>query len=237
MKTTYFFIIAALMLAACEKNTTPLFSDIPKAYMRGDSAIQAYGDSARVSFAIKPSSTKEMPVNIFVYISGSLISDKSRTVNIIVDAANTTASADEYSVPATVTIPAGANRMPFQAVLKRSARLRQTEVKLTLKISPSGDFGPFNPELSAFRVIWNDIYTKPASWSNIQWLVGEYSEAKYRLIIDATGISEYGTLDYGQQGFLQAKAQLALNDYNLQHPGEPLKNAAGEPIGICGTCK
>jgi hypothetical protein len=70
----------------------------------------------------------------------------------------------------------------------------------------------------------NDFLTKPSNWDS--WLVyffGDYSQRKYRFIIEVTGRGDFpsgggaGSLPYGQFVAYQQLMVQALNEYEAEH--------------------
>jgi hypothetical protein len=76
-------------------------------------------------------------------------------------------------------------------------------------------FEPGVPGTSTFTVIWCDFLTRPETWSFIN-VVGPFSQARYKFIIDTTGETEFSAY---QKGALKARTLLytlreALAKYN-----------------------
>ena len=156
--------------------------------------------------------------------------DHDRIANIVVDNDLTTASPQQYSLPATVTIPAEKTSAAFPVTLRRDASLQQQPVRLYIKVAPSDDFQPGVNEENHLLLVWNDILSKPTNWDELKEFFGEYSNTKYRFMIaNAGGITEFDTdkLSWGELMNLRIKFQNALQDYNNAHPGNPLKDENG----------
>jgi hypothetical protein len=232
-------LAVVLLAVSCQKKEIALYQDTARIRIMGDSAQQPQGDSVVYSFAVKPSSVTETPINVMAYIIGETAA-RNRSFKLEVNTDRTTALPAEYVLPSSFIMPAGAIRVAVPVTIKRTDRLMNTTARLTLRLVATDDFKNGPAYTSSFTIAWNNIYTKPVSWSVIQWLVGAYSLNKYKLVIDATGYSDYAAIAsaYDLQVYVQGQTQQALNAYNLAHPGAPMTGDDGvTPIGICSTCK
>ena len=194
--------VLAMTMVACSNDQDFYYRDTPRVRLVGPEVWTVGSDSLTFSFVTYPADTTEKVMMVNAVIMGTP-QDHDRTANIVVDNDLTTASPQQYSLPATVTIPAGKTSAAFPVTLRRDASLQQQPVRLYIKVAPSDELKEF---------------------------FGEYSNTKYRFMIaNAGGINEFDTdkLSWGELMNLRIKFQNALQDYNNAHPGNPLKDENG----------
>lgn len=221
--------VLAMTMVACSNDQDFYYRDTPRVRLVGPEAWTVGSDSLTFSFVTYPTDTTEKVMMVNAVIMGTP-QDHDRTANIVVDNDLTTASPQQYSLPATVTIPAGKTSAAFPVTLRRDASLQQQTVRLYIKVAPSDDFQPGVNEENHLLLVWNDILSKPTNWDELKEFFGEYSNTKYRFMIaNAGGITEFDTdkLSWGELMNLRIKFQNALQDYNNAHPGNPLKDENG----------
>ena len=221
--------VLAMTMVACSNDQDFYYRDTPRVRLVGPEAWTVGSDSLTFSFVTYPADTTEKVMMVNAVIMGTP-QDHDRTANIVVDNDLTTASPQQYSLPATVTIPAEKTSAAFPVTLRRDVSLQQQPVRLYIKVAPSDDFQPGVNEENHLLLIWNDILSKPTNWDELKEFFGEYSNTKYRFMIaNAGGITEFDTdkLSWGELMNLRIKFQNALQDYNNAHPGNPLKDENG----------
>ncbi|MNL76424.1 hypothetical protein D3C87_2023900 [compost metagenome] len=73
------------------------------------------------------------------------------------------------------------------------------------------------------------------NYSNNYW--GDFSKAKYRLLLDATEIKQFDfSLTSGDVVYIISRGAELLAAYNAANPTKPLLNDNGFPLRICGNC-
>lgn len=232
MKAITIFLLGTLLamtMVACSNDQDFYYRDTPRVRLVGPETWTVGSDSLTFSFVTYPNDTTEKVMMVNAVIMGTP-QDHDRTANIVVDNDLTTASPQQYSLPATVTIPAGKTSAAFPVTLRRDASLQQQPVRLYIKVAPSDDFQPGVNEENHLLLVWNDILSKPTNWDELKEFFGKYSNTKYRFMIaNAGGITEFDTdkLSWGELMNLRIKFQNALQDYNNAHPGNPLKDENG----------
>ncbi len=218
------FFTIALSLSSCN-NEDFLWQDATYARIYGPKEWTLETDSLIFSFAPYNTSIKEYVINAKIFIIGS-VSKIPLTVRIEVDPAST-ASTSHYSFPESVTIPAGSHFVEFPISLKRTSDLTSKQVKLILRISDSGDIGKGVKEFNQLKLTWSDMISKPTNWTLLTEFFGNYSNTKYRFIIDVLGIGiftygETNGMTWGEMNYYRMKMIEALTAYNAAHPGNPL---------------
>ena len=181
-------------------------------------------DSISFSFVAYGSEVTEKEMLVDAQIMGE-VENRDRVVNLSVDPARTTADASLYTVPSTVTIPAGAVKATFPVILKRSAALQTKTVRLYLQVAESADFKAGVNEENHIKLIWTDVLQKPKNWDTLEPFFGTYSDVKYRFMLaNSNGAGEFSTetMSWAMLNSYRILFQNALNAYNAAHPGNPL---------------
>ena len=181
-------------------------------------------DSISFSFVAYGSEVTEKEMLVDAQIMGK-VENRDRVVNLSVDPARTTADASLYTVPSTVTIPAGAVKATFPVILKRSAALQTKTVRLYLQVAESADFKAGVNEENHIKLIWSDVLQKPKNWDTLEPFFGTYSDVKYRFMLaNSNGAGEFSTetMSWAMLNSYRILFQNALNAYNAAHPGNPL---------------
>lgn len=217
------------MFTACE-NDKFYYQDEPRVRIEGPYEWAIGTDSLNFSFATYPNSVQQQEMQMTLYVMGEAAST-DRTAKLEVDAAKTTASASQYIIPETVTIPAGKLEVPFIVTLMRSEGLTSQTVSLSFKVVESNDFKVGVIEQNHFSMKWNDILGKPKNWdTELKEFFGEYSLTKYRFIIDTIGFGEFGNgMTWSELKNYQIMMKTALDEYNATHTS-PLKDENGQLV-------
>ena len=223
-----------MTLASCSSDEDFFYRDEARIRLVGPEIWTAGSDSLTFSFVTTAVGTTEMAMDVEAQIMGSA-ADHDRTANIAVVSDKTTATADLYQLPTAVTIPAGQAKATFQVILKRADVLATKSVRLRIAVEPSADFQKGVNEEDHLTFIWNDQISKPKNWAQLEEFFGEYSDTKYRFMLEnAGGLTEFDTdaLTWAQLQSYKIMFQNALNDYNAAHPGNPLTDENGNLVSF-----
>lgn len=235
MRKNIFIVLTTLLaLASCSSDEDFFYRDEARIRLVGPEIWTAGSDSLTFSFVTTAAGTTEMAMDVEAQVMGPT-TDRDRTTNITVVSDKTTASADLYQLPTTVTIPAGQAKATFQVVLKRASVLETKSVRLRIAVEPSADFQKGVNEQDHLTFIWNDKISKPKNWAELEEFFGAYSDTKYRFMLEnAGGISEFSTdtMTWAELQSLKITFQNALNDYNAAHPGNPLTDENGNLVSF-----
>lgn len=217
------------MFTACE-NDKFYYQDEPRVRIEGPYEWAIGTDSLNFSFATYPNSVQQQEMQMTLYVMGEAAST-DRIAKLEVDASKTTASASQYILPETITIPKGKLKVPFIVTLMRSGNLTSETVSLFFKVVESSDFKVGVIEQNHFSMKWNDILGKPKNWdTELKEFFGEYSLAKYRFIIDTIGFGEFGNgMTWSELKNYQIMMKTALDEYNATHTS-PLKDENGQLV-------
>ena len=228
-----FLLLAACFLASCGSSDEDFFyQDEPRVRLVGEDTWAAGTDSVTFSFVAYGSDVTEQEILVDAQIMGE-VQSRDRVVNIAVDASRTTADASMYTVPSTVTVPAGEAKGTFSVILKRAAALQSKTVRLYLTVAESADFKAGVNEENHITMIWNDILSRPNNWPSLEPYFGAYSDAKYRFMLaNSGGAGEFSTdtMSWAQLMSFKIRFQNALNEYNAAHPGNPLTDENGNLV-------
>ena len=222
-------LMTACLFASCSSDEDFYYQDDARVRLVGDYLWAAGTDSISFSFVSFGEDVTQQEMTVDAQIMGD-VQNRDRVVNLVVDAAKTTADANIYSFPNTVTIPSGKDKATFTVVLKRVASLQMKEARLCIKVAESADFKVGVNEENHVTFIWNDLLTKPKNWANLESFFGAYSNTNYRLMLtNANDVGEFSTdtMSWALLNSLKIRFQNIVNDYNAAHPGNPLTDENG----------
>lgn len=225
--------MAVLGIASCS-NDDFLYQDQARVRLVGPKIYTSETDSLNFSFVSVPSGTDSKTLDVDVYIMGPTAS-YDRTAAIAIDAEKTTATSDMYEVPSTVVIPADSSHAVLPVVIKRSDAILTKSVYLYIQVAENADFGVGVNEQNHLMLIWNDKISKPNNWDDLTEFFGEYSNTKYRFMLETlTGVGELDadTMSWALLMSYRIKCQNALNDYNEAHPNAPLTDENGNLVSF-----
>lgn len=233
IKAIKYILPAFLSILLSCQNEGFYYQDEARARLEGPYEWALGTDSLDYSFAFYPSSVTEVAMNMTLFIMGE-VAEYERSVKIEVVQDETTASAEQYSCPTEIRVPANAYSVPFNVVLKRTTDLTSKNVRLRIRITDSGDFKAGVVEQNGFTMKWNDMLSKPRNWDELTEFFGAFSLVKFRFIIDTLAIGEFdtNTMTWGQLNNYRIVMKNALTAYNEAHPGNPLKDENGQLISF-----
>jgi len=183
----------------------------------GDYFVQfekTISDSTNVSFMFYPGRDYiDFPVVLELV---GVASESNFNYRVVVDPEYTTASAQHYSVPAEQIFRAGRYIDTLYVRLNKTADLNQNQVRLVLRIESTSDLKVGKVEQSA-AVIWmTNTLAKPLWWNSDidSYYLGTYSNKKYELFIQVTGIFDLSGVDAS----LRRSYALQLKQYLSENP-------------------
>lgn len=235
----YIYIIGAavLMLTGCSQKEIEGWVGTDYARIVGPSVWTLDTDSMEYSFASYPASVTTFTVDASVWIEGAN-ADYDRTVFLKVDG-GTTAPAAAYSVPASVTVPAGQGRVSLPIVLNRISDLARQKYVLQVSLDDSqGQLKSGVKQWQTLTIKFSDILSRPKNWNDLEEFFGAtYSDTKYRFIIDTLGFGSFtyleaGGMSWGEMWNYHLLVVDALNKYNEAHSGHPLTDELGQLISF-----
>lgn len=225
-------LLAPCFLSACSTDEDFFYSDEPRVRLVGEYIWAVGSDSIPFSFVTYSSDIVEKAFTVEAQIMGN-VADRDRTVNLSVVSDKTTAPANLYTVPQQVTIPAGQNKGVFEVKVRRDASLQTKSVRLYVQVENSDDFLSGVNEENHLTIIWTDVLSRPNNWPSLEEFFGQYSDAKYRFMLENSGgVTDFNTdtMSWAELTSYRIKFQNALNEYNAAHPGNPLTDENGQLV-------
>lgn len=202
-------IFTTILSTGCEEQELTTYN--------GDYFVQfekKTADSTNFSFMFYPGKDYiDYPIPLQLV---GIASDKNMTYKITVDTKSTTATSQHYSVAEQQIFHAGRYIDTLYVRLNNTADLKQKKVRLELHIESTSDLKVGKIEQSV-AIFWiSNTVTKPLWWnSDIDtYYLGEYSNKKYELFIQVTGVFDLTDMDAS----LKRSYALQLKEYLSEHP-------------------
>lgn len=199
MKRLYVVIILCYGLMSCSKDVVDEYGEISYVYLASDSASTIEVPPIEYSFAFHPGAERDT-VAVLVKLIGKL-SDQDRSVTLKADPSQTTALTSDYQLPASMVLRAGRAVDTIALVLHNSDRLKTEKLKIRLMLHSNEHFR-LGPTTNRYiDITFSDMIARPGWWDNVVEtnFLGRYSDAKYRLFIEATGIADMTGLPETEQ--------------------------------------
>lgn len=220
-----------MSLVSCEEQNPPLFGDITGVYFNNREKGVVV-DNEAVTFVYVDSETMDVPVT--VQLMGRL-SDEDREVSITVTSEDAV-KGEDYDIPASAVLPAGASSFEYTVTLTNTASLKQETKTIDLEIHENGNFGLLVTELEQasgkvslvkFRIVFSDQFSEPpVAWDKN--ILGEFSQQKFELIIKELGISRS---DFNNPEKMQISRQSYISETMTEYVNDQL--ALFESTGSC----
>jgi len=242
MKNIFILIISLVALISCEEEKLTAWGEQDFVSFHKTAA-----DSTVFSFILN-SDKQKGTCSIALDLLGK-ISDVDRTLNYEVVESNTTAIEGKHyeKLSGVVTIKANQNSGSIDIPVLNSADLKEDYVILELTIIPNEYYACGFPDKISNRIVITDQISRPLWWDlapgyasyyyvsgNYYGLhqrngLGQYSDKKYQLFVDVTGIpgldflnDENMTYDEARNYMLQFKYWL-LENPQTEDNGEPMQ--------------
>lgn len=209
-------------------------------WLSGDAAQNATAESVVYSFMTDDNKGEDHILYLVVNLTGK-VSDTDRSFNLGVVEEETNVSSSCYELGETV-LPAGAQSVKVPVKVKRhisDVDLTKEFAKLTFCVKSSDDLTEGIVERNKYTLKWCDYFLKPSSWSRmIDYYIGPFTQARYKFIMDFTGVTTFNDDDDNWVLGLQAQLTHLLNKYNddpanADRPeGWPYKNDDGSPLAF-----
>ncbi len=213
MKKSLLFAMAlGLAFSACSKDEVPLYDTENANFIE---FVGASEDTTAFSFMFHPEvaagGTYDLAIPVKIL---GLAKDKDRTYTVtVVDTLTTAEAGKHYTMPETTVFRAGMYEDTLYVKLHSTADLKTNVVSLGIRIENNSEFFAGQPDYR--ESIWHisDKIAQPEWWnSNVtNYFLGYYSDKKYELLIQVTGVSDWTELDDSQRRVLaiQLKRYLA----------------------------
>jgi hypothetical protein len=199
MKRLYILITIGCWLSACSKDAVDQYGEVSYVYLANDSANVEEIDSVEYSFAFHPGADIDT-VPVLVKLVGRL-SEQDRPVGLAVEASHTTALPGDYDLPEPVLLRAGRAVDTIHLVLHKSDRLKTQKFRIRLVLNENEHFQPGPSGNRHIDITFSDMIARPGWWNNTVEtnFLAQYSDTKYRLFIEATGIADMTGLSENEQ--------------------------------------
>lgn len=198
MKPLIIITIIGCWLAGCSKDAVNPYGEVNYIYLATDSAEIDSVSSIEYSFAFHPGADIDT-VPVLIKLVGKL-SDQDRPVTVTVETSHSTAIESDYDLPDPV-LRAGRAVDTIHLVLHNSDRLKAQKFRIRLMLNENAHFLPGPPKNQHIDITFSDMIARPGWWSTTVEtnFLGQYSDAKYRLFIEATGIADMTGLSENEQ--------------------------------------
>lgn len=218
------FGLLAFLQNGCKKAALMPYELSPRItiYKNG---ITAGRDSIIYSFAVKEETIAYDTVKLPVRIMGN-VAAHDRKISYAVIPDSTDAPQENYELLPAI-VPANSHEGMLWIKVKKTNELKTKERRIWISLKSSEDFQPGAKELQTYLIKLNNYLTKPASWDEIRF--GEYSQAKYGLIIRTTGYSDFTSLRPEILIFIAGTGRNALYAY-LQENGREMLDENELPV-------
>ncbi|MDR3246113.1 MAG: DUF4843 domain-containing protein [Prevotellaceae bacterium] len=217
-------ILSVISLYGCE-NEEYLYRDISsriwlgETYHSGNLIITR--DSTTSSFMMFDVAVETDTLFVTANVTGQKTDfDRPFLLEIVPEETNVPSGA--YTIAPTI-IPANSFTGKIPVIVNKNIpglNLRTDMARLTLRFVPNENFLYAVPNTDIFKLLWCDFLTKPDSWSyNITQSLGEFSQARYKFIIDYAKETEFYRYQSNPMALqaLQSYLRKTLAEYNLAH--------------------
>ncbi|WP_316789129.1 DUF4843 domain-containing protein [Pedobacter frigoris] len=222
IKKGFLVFAVGLLLASCTKDDQKLFEE--------PTAIYNYNfpDSIEYTFATSPTTVESDTILINYRIIGNA-SPKDRIINLQVRDGATAKAGYHYKLgPAIVKANEFSASVPVY--LYRKSGLKDSTVQVIFDIKDNEELKAGYPAKLRYKLTITDILKKPTNWDSAwKTYFGEYSEVKFRFLLDVTGRTDWNSFPFpGDSRFLAGRARNALLEYNQTHG--PLIDENGDEV-------
>jgi len=189
-KIIYLLLFVGFIAAmnACSKDEIMIYNDADYVQF-----INYVTDSSTCSFLASPN-TNELEYPLVVEAIGS-VSSSDREYKLGVVPEYTTAPSANYRLPDRFTMKAGKVIDTCYITMIKTPQISQQAVRLTLRVEETSAFKVGQTNKSAAIIYISNVISQPAWWTTniINNFLGEYSDKKYKLFIEVTGIVDLDT--------------------------------------------
>lgn len=178
-------VVVVSLLHSCKIDEIDTYSGQDYIYFAHDGQ-----EILEYSFSFNPG--KEVDTIPLVVKLVGTIATQDREIGIYVDTDSTNAVQSDFLLPSNFVLRAGQHTDTINLVIYKSEKLLEQKYNINLKIADSPDL-LCGPQTNIFlNVLFSDMLSRPGWWDTgvVNNFLGEYSDAKYRLFIEATGVAD-----------------------------------------------
>ena len=187
-------LASTALFASCKKDSIDLYNS--GRYVQFVSDIR---DSIPFSFFYHLGKD-EVSIPLPVKLVGQL-AQQDQSYRIEAVASESTAAAGNYSLPEAQVFRKGVNRDTAWVTVKRTPDLDTKDLRLVLRITGSDALTPGQTDCIYKIIRITAQVSKPTWWDNNMntFYLGRYSEKKFRLFMEVTGVGDLGPYDNNQR--------------------------------------
>ena len=212
MKYLLLFSLLCLTLA-CKKQDVATYS--------GENGISFYRgqyetDSLSYSFAFSITPKQKDTIFLKMRVQGPAV-DHARTISVKAAEGTTARENVDYRL-SDAKLPAGALTLMYPVVLLNSPEMLTNTYRLIVEVAPNKDFttvalgSEITGETIALKSIKIDVSNRivqPTYWTSIQGSFGTFSVAKFKFMIQVTGLTDFSDEAIGIDGFYNLPVKLS----------------------------
>lgn len=199
-----------------------------------------FRDSVQFSFMLSDNGLAEDTLYIMAHVTGlSAAQDRPFRLEVIEEETNVS---DSYYRLGDPVVPANALEAAVPVIVSKNIpglNLREESARVAFRFVPNEYFLAGEYDLTYFKVVWCNFLTIPDTWT--YWItshLGPFSQARYKFIIDHTGIMDFSRYEFnsGATTALVAKLREYLAGYNAdpanrdREEGWPYKDDDGSDL-------
>lgn len=195
MKNAFLILFAIITLSACKKDQTETFNGkagISFYYISGGGA-----DSTNFSFANQLQQNSRDTIFVRMRVMGSAV-NYPREIEVKALPATTATEGVHFFLPK-ITLPADSLTIAYPIILINTSDLKTNTYHLEVAVAENKDFiqgavGQANVttrNIPVYKINFNNQLIKPDYWLYIANYFGDYSNVKYRFMIDVCGITDF----------------------------------------------
>lgn len=240
MKNATLILIAIITLSACKKDTTEVFSGKPGISFYY--VVASGADSTNFSFANQTKEEERDTIFIGMRVMGTAVS-YPREIEAKALPATTAKEGVDFILPK-IVLPADSLTVAYPIILINTEALKTNTYHLEVAVKENQDFiqgvvgqaDVTTRNIPVYKINFNNQLIEPDYWEYIANYFGDYSNVKYRFMIDVLGFSDFrpdyidGFLTYSDFLNYNVKLKNALKDYN--DANGPLLDETGQEISF-----
>lgn len=199
-------MIAALaLMQSCKKDDIMLYDS-------GDHVQfnKSYTDSSMFSFLALPNEDEAQAPLVIELVGKPSGKDRQYKISVVKD--QSTATPQHYSLPATFTLKANRTQDTAWITVKKLPDISVKPVRLVLMIESTDElkYGQIDYCVSILNI--SNVIARPDWWNQtVEWYyLGEYSDKKFKLFIQVTGLSEINSANIDEVRYYTMKLKSYL---------------------------
>ena len=204
-RNTIAMITALVLMQSCKKDEIML-------YDAGDHVQfnKSYTDSSMFSFLALPNEDEAQAPLVIELVGKPSGKDRQYKISVVKD--QSTATPQHYSLPANFTLKANRTQDTAWITVKKLPDISVKPVRLVLMIESTDElkYGQIDYCVSILNI--SNVIARPDWWNQtVEWYyLGEYSDKKFKLFIQVTGLSEINSANIDEVRYYTMKLKSYL---------------------------